>query len=144
MTTDRVLIKQRQRARKIAVQAIYQHLISDAALSEIEAQFRAIHGDGRTDLDYFCRLFYGVKERQSRLDAALLPFLDRPIDSINPTELVVLRLGAFELMEVLEVPYRVILDESINLSKTFGAQDGHKYVNGILNQLAKQVRTTEA
>jgi len=143
VTTDKILIKQRQRARKIAVQALYQRLISAEAFSEIETQFRMIHGDGRTDLDYFCRLFYGVEEAQSRLDEALTPFLDRPVESINPTELVVLRLGAFELLEVLEIPYRVILDESVNLAKTFGSQDGHKYVNGILNQLAKQIRTNE-
>ena len=140
---DKQLIKGRRRARKIALQAIYQRLISKEALTEVEAQFRVIHGDGKTDLDYFCRLFYGVEESIARLDEALTPFLDRPIKNINLVELAVLRLGAFELIDVLETPYRVVLDESVNLSKIFGSQDGHKYVNGVLNQLAKHIRVSE-
>ncbi|MDF1677599.1 MAG: transcription antitermination factor NusB [Legionellaceae bacterium] len=143
VTVDKQIIKGRRRARKLAVQAIYQQLISKASSAEIEAQFRAIHGNDKVDFDYFNRLFYGVEHSKARLDEALLPFLDRPIDGLNLVELSVLRLGAFELTEVLEVPYRVILDESINLAKTFGAQDGYRYVNGVLNQLAQVVRKAE-
>ncbi len=143
MTTDRQTIKGRRRARKLAVQAIYQRAVSQSESSEIEAQFRAIHSDDKADFDYFKRLFYGVEEKQAKLDELLLPFLDRPIESLNPIELAVLRLSTFELSEVLEIPYRVILDESVNLTKTFGSQDGHKYVNGVLNNLAKQIRAIE-
>ncbi|MCH9755704.1 MAG: transcription antitermination factor NusB [Gammaproteobacteria bacterium] len=140
---DKQTIKGRRRARKIALQAIYQRLISKTEMVEIEAQFRAIHGEDKVDFEYFCRLFHGVEKAQESLDEALLPFLDRPIKNLNPIELAVLRLGAFELTEVLETPYRVILDESVNLSKTFGSQDGHRYVNGVLNNLAKKVRAVE-
>jgi transcription antitermination protein NusB len=140
---DKVAIKGKRRARKIALQALYQRLVSGLELSEIEAQFRAIHLDDKVDLDYFCRLLYGIEEAEERLDDAITPFLDRPIKSLNPIELVVLRLGAFELMDVLELPYRVVLDESVNLAKTFGSQDGHRYVNGVLNNLARQVRAVE-
>ena len=141
---DKLFIKRRRRARKIALQAIYQRLLSQTALTEIEAQFYAIHQDDeKIDLAYFRRLIYGVEEKAVALDEALVPFLDRPIAHINLVELAILRLGAFELIDVLETPYRVVLDEAINLSKTFGAQDGYRYVNGVLNQLAKQVRTVE-
>ncbi|MDX2345508.1 MAG: transcription antitermination factor NusB [Legionella sp.] len=143
VATDKQLIKGRRRARKIALQAIYQRLVSDTPSTEIEAQFRAIHGDGKTDLDYFCRLFHGVDKATESLDEALEPFLDRPFKNINLIELAVLRLGAFELINILETPYRVVLDEMVNLNKTFGAQDGHRYVNGVLNHLAKKVRALE-
>lgn len=140
---DKQMIKGRRRARKIALQAVYQRFVSKAEMTEIEAQFRAIHGNDKVDFDYFCRLFYGVEEAEVRLDKVLLPFLDRPFKNINPIELAILRLGAFELTDVLETPYRVVLDESVNLAKTFGSQDGHRYVNGVLNHLAKQVRAAE-
>lgn len=143
MTLDKITIKGRRRARKIALQALYQCLVSKTDRAEIEAQFRAIHGDDKVDLEYFCRLFHGVEEKKEILDQQISPFLDRPIESLNPIELVVLRLGAFELTEVLELPYRIILDESVNLTKTFGSQDGHRYVNGVLNNLARHVRTSE-
>lgn len=143
VTTDRQTIRGRRRARKLALQAVYQRAISQSDSSEIEAQFRAIHGDDKADFEYFKRLFYGIEEKQVKLDELLTPFLDRPIESLNPIELAVLRLSTFELAEVLEIPYRVILDESINLTKTFGSQDGHKYVNGVLNNLAKQIRAIE-
>ena len=143
VTIDKQTIKGRRRARKIALQAIYQRLVSKTELTEIEAQFRAIHGVDKVDFEYFNRLFYGVDQLQTQLDEALLPFLDRPIGNVNLIELAVLRLGAFELTEILEIPYRVVLDESVNLAKTFGSQDGHRYVNGVLNNLAKKIRATE-
>ena len=143
MTGDKQTIKGKRRARKLAVQALYQRLISGDNLSEIEAQFRAIHGDEKADLDYFNRLLHGVSKGMESLDQAFEPFLDRKIESINPVELTILRLGAFELLEAFDVPYRVVLDEAVTLAKTFGAQDGHRYVNGVLNQLAKKVRAVE-
>jgi len=140
---DKQIIKGKRRARKLAVQALYQRLISRDELSEIEAQFRAIHVSDNVDLDYFCRLFYGVSKELTQLDQAFVSFLDRGIESINPIELTILRLGTFELLEALEVPYRVVLDEAVTLAKTFGAKDGHKYVNGVLNQVARQARAVE-
>ena len=141
--SDKALIKGRRRARKIAVQALYQQHISLTPLSDITAEFRAIHHDSKTDFEYFMRLIQGVHEQQEMIDETFKPFLDREIDALNPIELVVIRLGTFELLEVRETPYRVILDEAITLTKTFGAQDGHKYVNGILHALAKTLRSAE-
>jgi transcription antitermination protein NusB len=143
VTVDKQTIKGKRRARKLAVQALYQRLISGDELSEIEAQFRAIHVSESVDLEYFSRLLQGVTTKSEDLDEAFEPFLDRPIKSINPIELTILRLGAFELLEALEVPYRVVLDESVTLAKTFGAKDGHRYVNGVLNQLARKARKLE-
>ncbi|MDF1684116.1 MAG: transcription antitermination factor NusB [Legionellaceae bacterium] len=143
MTGDKQTIKGKRRARKLAVQALYQRLISSDELSEIEAQFRAIHVSDNVDLDYFCRLLYGVSKDLTQLDQAFESFLDRGIESVNPIELTVLRLGTFELLEALEVPYRVVLDEAVTLAKTFGAKDGHRYVNGVLNQVARQARAVE-
>jgi N utilization substance protein B len=140
---EKIAIRGKRRARKLALQALYQWLMSSTELSEIEAQFRTANKMEKVDPDYFCRLLYGVPAQLERIEEAFTPLLDRPIQSLNPIELTVLRLSTFELFNCLEIPYRVILDESVSLAKEFGSQDGHKYVNGILNNLAKVVRATE-
>ena len=136
-------IRGKRRARRLALQALYQWLMSNTELSEIEAQFRAINNMDKVDVEYFCRLLYGVPEQLKRIEDAFTPLLDRPIHTLNPIELTVLRLSSFELFNCMEIPYRVVLDESVSLAREFGSQDGHKYVNGILNNLAKEVRATE-
>jgi len=136
-------IKGKRKARKLALQALYQWLMSGAELSEIEAQFRVANNMGSVDADYFCRLLHGIPAQLNPLEEAFIPFLDRPIHSLNPIELTVLRIGAFELLHCPEIPYRVVLDESVTLTKAFGSQDGHKYVNGVLNNLAQQARSIE-
>lgn len=136
-------ISGKRRARKLALQALYQWSMSGHELPEIEAQFRVINNMEKVDTDYFCRLIYGVPKHLEILESSLAPFIDRPIQSLNPVELSVLRLGAFELFYCPEIPYRVVLDESISLAKEFGSQDGHRYVNGVLNSLAQKVRIVE-
>lgn len=136
-------ISGKRRARKLALQALYQWLMSGCELSEIEAQFRVINNMDRVDTDYFCRLLYGIPEQVEALEASISPFLDREVSGLNPIELTVLRIGAFELFHCPEIPYKVVLDESISLTKEFGSQDGHRYVNGVLNNLARQVRSVE-
>ena len=136
-------IKGKRRARKLALQALYQWLMSGSDLSEIEAQFRVANNMEKVDADYFCRLLRGVPTHLAELEAAIIPFIDRPIEGLNPIELTVLRISAFELFHCPEIPYRVVLDESVSLTKEFGSQDGYRYVNGVLNNLAKQVRTVE-
>ncbi len=136
-------IRGKRRARKLALQALYQWLMSSHELFEIEAQFRVANNMDKVDSEYFNRLLYGVPEQVKLLEENLMPFLDRSIESLNPIELTVLRLGAFELLFCPEIPYRVVLDESISLAKEFGSQDGHRYVNGVLNNLARQVRKIE-
>lgn len=136
-------IKGKRRARKLALQALYQWLMSGAELHEIEAQFRVANDMDKVDADYFCRLLHGIPAQLTLLEAAFIPFLDRPIHSLNPIELTILRISTFELLHCPEIPYRVVLDESVSLAKAFGSQDGHKYVNGVLNNLAKQSRAIE-
>lgn len=140
---EKQLIKGKRRARKLAVQALYQWLMSGSELCEIEAQFRVANNMEKVDSAYFCRLLHGVPAHLKTLEEAITPFLDRPIEGLNPIELTVLRLSAFELFNCPEIPYRVVLNESVSLTKEFGSQDGFRYVNGVLNNLAKIVRSVE-
>lgn len=140
---DKQSINGKRRARKLALQALYQWLMSGHELYEIETQFRVANNMQKVDLDYFCLLLHGIPKHLQELENSLSPFLDREIEGLNPVELTALRLGAFELFYCPEIPYRVVLDESISLTKEFGSQDGHRYVNGVLNNLAKQVRSVE-
>lgn len=140
---EKQLIKGNRRARKLALQALYQWLMSGSELYEIEAQFRVANNMEKVNDEYFCRLLHGVPEHLFALEAALTPYLDRPIQGLNPIELTVLRMGAFELCHCPEIPYRVVLDESVTLAKEFGSQDGYRYVNGVLNNLAKTIRDVE-
>lgn len=134
----------KRKARKIALQALYQWHMSKAELSEIEAQFRSLHNMAKIDSEYFCRLLYGIPKHLKIIEDSLSPLLDRGIESLNPVELTVLRIGAFELLQCPEVPFKVVLNESISLSKEFGSKDGHRYVNGVLHHLAKTVRAFES
>lgn len=136
-------INGKRRARKLALQALYQWLMSGSELYEIEAQFRVANNMEKVDGEYFSRLLHGVAKHCVDLDASFLPLLDRPIDSLNPIELTALRIGSFELTHCPEMPYRVVLDASISLTREFGSQDGYRYVNGVLNNLAKTVRAIE-
>ncbi len=136
-------INGKRKARKLALQALYQWLMSGSELYDIEAQFRVANNMAKVDAEYFCRILYGVPKYLNELEGELTPFLDRPIQGLNPIELTSLRIGAFELFHCLEIPYRVVLDESISLTKEFGSQDGYRYVNGVLNSLARKVRVEE-
>lgn len=136
-------ISGKRKARKLAVQALYQWFMSESELLEIETQFRVFNNMDKVDVDYFSRLLYGVPKHVKQLEASINPFLDREISGLNPIELTVLRIGSFELFYCPEIPYKVVLDESISLTKEFGSQDGYRYVNGVLNSLAQQVRMNE-
>ncbi len=140
---EKNLISGKRKARRLALQGLYQWLMSGSELHEIEAQFRMINNMDKVDSPYFCRLLHGVPEHVQILEQQLLPYLDREINELNPIEHTVLRLGAFELVHCPEIPYKVVLDEAISLTKEFGSQDGYRYVNGVLNNLAKQVRLVE-
>lgn len=140
---DKQSIKGKRRARKLAMQALYQWHMSGSQLSDIEAQFRVANDMEKVNCEYFQRLLHGVPAQLGAIEAAFTPFLDRPIESLNPIELTVLRLSGFELMHCPEIPYRVVLDEGISLTKDFGSQDGYRFVNGVLNKLAIQTRAVE-
>lgn len=140
---DKQKIRARQRARQLALQALYQWWIAKHSMIEVEAQFRAVNTMEKIDDVYFSQLIHGVDKNQKQIEEYFEPFLDRGIHELNPVELAVLRLSAYELIFCPETPYRIILEESVLLAKTYGSQDGFRYVNGVLNQLAKKVRAVE-
>jgi N utilization substance protein B len=134
----------RSGARRCALQALYQWQVTGFSPTEIERQFLEEHDTGDAQLDYFSELLHGVVEHRVAIDEALSRFADRPVEEIDPIERAILRLGAYELMYRKEVPYRAVLNEAINLAKSFGAtHKSYKYVNGVLDKLAHQVRADE-
>ena len=139
----RTLSSPRRKARELGLQALYQWHMAGQASYEIEAQFRADNNFAKIDAEYFHVLLTGVISQQVELDAVLEPYLDRPLLELDPIELTVLRLASFELKHRLDVPYRVVINEAIELAKVFGATDGHKFVNGILDTLAPALRSVE-
>lgn len=130
-------------ARRMAVQAIYQWQLTGYNLSEIERQFVEEHGLGNADKAYFNELLHEIPKRLDEIDAALGAYVDRAIADIDPVERAVLRIGAYELLFRPDVPYRVALNEGVNLAKSFGAAHSHKYINGILDKIAHQHRALE-
>ena len=130
-------------ARQHAVQAIYQWQMTGQDVREIRGQFLSEQDAGKFDAAYFNRLVQGVPAHLDELDKCLGPCLDRSIESVDPVERAILRLGAFELIHHLEVPYKVVINEAVELAKVFGAEQGHRYVNGVLDRLAQTVRESE-
>lgn len=133
----------RSASRRLALQAVYQWQMNHTAVSEIETQFVMDQDMGSCDKTYFRELLQGVTASAKKLDALYEELLDRPFAELDPIELAVLRIGAFELSERLDVPYRVAINEGVELAKGFGATESHKYVNGILDKLAQRVRREE-
>lgn len=130
-------------ARKCAVQALYQWQMTGENLSLIEINFlEEAHLKG-TQKKYFSEIIYGVVEQHKLLDEALTEFTDRPVEKIDPVERAVLRIGVYELINRLDTPYKVIINEGVNLAKCFGAEGSHKYVNGVLDQISKKNRSAE-
>lgn len=130
-------------ARKCAVQALYQWQMSGDSLSRIETYFleqEYLKGAQKT---YFSELFHGVPKQLDVIDAALAEFVDRPVEKIDPVERAILRIGVYELMNRLETPYKVIINEGVNLAKDFGAEGSHKYINGILDKVSQKQRAVE-
>ena len=133
----------RHRARELALQGIYQWRMNGGDYLEIEKTTRAEKSLGRFDVDLFSLLLRGVIDNNEILVATVSPHLDRDMNELSPIEFSVLLLGAYELSRHLEVPYRVVINEAVELAKTFGGTDGHKYVNGVLDKLAAQLRAVE-
>ncbi len=133
----------RHRARELVVQGIYQWRVSGSDAQVIATQMQAEENLGRYDKEMFVRLLLGALRQHVELSNLLAPHLDRPLDELSPVEFSVLLLGAFELSQQPEVPYKVIINEAVELAKTFGGTDGHKYINGVLDKLALQARGVE-
>ncbi|RWU08944.1 transcription antitermination factor NusB [Pseudidiomarina gelatinasegens] len=130
----------RRKARKLAVQAIYSWQLTQNSMSDIEAQFLTDNDTSKIDVDYFLALVRGVAGQSNTLDASLEPFLDRPLKDLDQVERAVLRLAAYELRERLDVPYKVAINEAIELAKAFGADDSHRFVNGVLDKAIDSLR----
>ena len=133
----------RTNARKAAVQALYQWQMTGQSLIEIERQFLEEERLKDAQKSYFTELFHGVPKNLEAIDQALSEFVDRPVNMIDPVERAILRMGVYELLHRLDMPYRVVLNEGINLAKYFGADGSHKYINGILDKVAQQKRAVE-
>ncbi len=133
----------RTRAREFALQALYQHLVGRNEASDIDVFTRDLSGFHKADSAHYDALLHGCIAEAAELDEAITPLLDRPLVELSPIEHGVLWIGAYELRHCLDVPWRVVLNECIELAKSFGGTDGHKYVNGVLNQLAPQMRAAE-
>lgn len=134
---------QRKKARVLVLQALYQWQLAKADISQIEAEFRVDNDFAKIDEDYFVSVFREIPKVLDELDAEFESMLDRPKSELDPIELSVLRMGTYEFKFRIDVPYRVVVNEAIELAKKFGGTDGHKYVNSILDKLAPRLRPIE-
>ena len=130
----------RARARELLVQALYQAQIAGHDRRELAAQFRERRDYERVDREYFDEALRGIMDAQASLEEAAREFADRPLSQLDPVERGILLLGLYELRERLEIPYRVVINEAVNLAKRFGAADGHKYINAVLDRAAAELR----
>ena len=133
----------RARARRRALQAVYAWQMSGGEVGQVIAQFAHEQAHEIADLEYFDDLVRGVVRHRASLDEALFGYLDRTVEEVDPIERAVLRLSAYELIHRLDVPYRVVLNEAIEIAKRFGSEHGHTYVNGVLDRAAAEWRSTE-
>jgi len=133
----------RRNARHYALQAMYQWQLSGTPVKDIEAQFIATQIIRKVDLDYFKELIHGVVLQHLDLDQQMIPILKRPLAELDPIELAILRLSIYELINRLDIPYRVILNEALELTKRFGSIEGYKFVNGVLDRVARKLRAVE-
>ncbi len=133
----------RHKAREAAVQALYQWQLTQQAPEQIENHFILDHEMNGVDLEYFHHLVREVPRHLHELDDHISPHLDRALGEVDPVERAILRLGAYEFEFQPEIPYKVILNEAVELAKTFGAEHGHKYVNAILDKVAAELRAKE-
>jgi N utilization substance protein B len=133
----------RSRAREFALQAIYQFMVGKNEMSAIDSFTRDLLGFSKCNVEHYDALVYGCAREASNLDAQIARYLDRPWSEISPIEHAVMWIGTYEYINCPDVPWRVVLNECIELTKSFGGTDGHKYVNGVLHQLASELRPNE-
>ena len=135
--------KARRLARRLVMQALYQLQFNHCSSQELEMQFLEDNAMEKVDIVYFQELLHGIAKNKTEIDDIITPYLDRPVTELTPIELSVLRVATYELKHRLDIPYKVVINEALELTKTFGVEDGHKYVNGVLDKLAKQLRGAE-
>jgi len=130
----------RRRARRRALQALYQWHLTGQDVGDILIQFREEQDFSNVDTELFAKLVRNVSKEQAGIDEKIEPYLDRPIKQLDVIEHVILSIGSYELLYSMEVPHQVVIDESVNLAKQFGAEQGHSFINGVLDKAAKQWR----
>lgn len=137
--------RRRTRARRRALQALYQWQMAGQDLVDIEAQFQQEMDMGAVDIDLFREFLHGVPARIDTLDTCFGPLLDRPAEQLDPIERAILRMGTYELETRIDIPYRVVINEAVELAKQFGADQSHRYINGVLDKVARNfpLRLTE-
>ena len=134
---------ERARARRYAMQALYQWDLSGSDLPLIRRQFLEAEDFSRTDTKYFIELLSEAPKNIDIIDENISKFIDRPIEQLDPVERAVLRLSTYELLYRLDIPYRVSINEAVQLTKKFGAEQGHAFVNGVLDKVAHKLRAAE-
>lgn len=139
--SEKIDLKARHNARKHLVQALYQRQFTQFDIRDIELQFQQNYLLGkRVDIDYFTQLLHGTSEKSNEIDQAFTPYLTRPINDIDPIELCILRLATFELLFRLEIPHQIIINEALELAKTFASQESFRFINGVLDKVAQKTR----
>jgi N utilization substance protein B len=133
----------RSRAREFAVQGLYQYIVGCNPVEDVDTFTRDLAGFNKADAAHFDALLHGCADQARQLDTQIQPLLDRPWTEISPIEHAVMWIGAYEMQHCLDVPWRVVINECVELAKEFGGTDGHKYVNAVLNGLAPQLRALE-
>ena len=133
----------RSRARRYAMQALYQWDLSGTDLPLIRKQFLVNEDFSKADQPYFMELLSELPKQADVVDAAIAGYIDRPIEQLDPVEHAILRIGIYELLTRADIPYRVVINEAVQLAKKFGAEQGHAFVNGVLDKAARKLRSTE-
>jgi N utilization substance protein B len=133
----------RRRSRELALQGLYQWQLTAKDPVMIATELAEHEEFTKSDVPYFRTLLNGAIAQVTELESRIQPFLDRPVRELSPIERSILLLGGYELMNELEVPYRVVINEAVEIAKIFGGTDGHKYVNGVLDKLAARLREIE-
>ncbi|VAX08709.1 Transcription termination protein NusB [hydrothermal vent metagenome] len=136
-------LNSRTQARRLAMQGIYEWQMSGNNIGEIETRLLVDKKNRNIDFKLFRELLHNIPKEIDELDGFIAEYIDRPMDEIDPVESAILRLGTYELSKRPDVPYRVVINEAVELTKTYGAETGHKYVNGIMDKLAAKLRAVE-
>lgn len=143
MSDVSISINARQKARRLAMQAVYQWQMADTESAALIEQFLDDDKMEHADADYFRLLLLGVMQHVTELEAAITEALDRPLEQLDPVERAVLGISAYELFHCPDVPYRVVINEAVELAKTYGATDSHRYINAVMDRIAQQARDIE-
>ena len=134
--------KARKKARRYALQSLYGWIFSQNDIREIETFVFLEHSDDEFDREYFSLLLHEIPKQITTLDTIMTPYLSRPLEDVGPIELTILRIAIYELKERLDVPYKVVINEALELAKAFASPDSHKFVNGVIDKVAKIIRPT--